>query len=70
MIESVMLSEKPGGEKERKKMKVMIHFLDGFMQLFKDVKYKYREGGCLYLEFEDKTIVFPLMHIRSIETED
>ena len=49
-------------------MKVMIHFLDGFMQCFEGVEYKYIEGDFLFLEFKDKTMFFPLMHIRSVES--
>ena len=49
-------------------MTVKIHFIDGFIQCFKDVKFKYIEGNLFFIELEEATLMFPLLHIRSVES--
>ena len=49
-------------------MKVTIHFMDGFIQCFKDVKAKYVENNLFFIELEETTLMFPLFNIRSVES--
>ena len=53
---------------ERKEMKVTIHFMDSFIQCFKDVKAKYVENNLFFIELEETTLMFPLFNIRSVES--
>jgi len=49
-------------------MKVKIHFIDGFIQCFKNVKSKYIESNLFFIELEEATLMFPLCNIRSVES--
>ena len=42
--------------------------MDGFIQCFKDVKAKYVENNLFFIELEETTLMFPLFHIRSVES--